>query len=195
MEKMIREVSSHKKYNDITVIYLQGNIDSGSVNIMVQRFTKLLAEGKLFYILDMTDAEFVSSQGWSTLIGLNNNVRQAGGGMKLTGFNRDISKLFTLLEYNKVLDYYEDKSAAAESFHKDGIDPDIPKNRYLDIVEDFSYIGTLTLEEQLQKVFETYPGARLGEVRKLLRTPAFGGSDISLPRLAMAMVSYRRKRK
>ena len=188
MEKLIKEIKPYRDDSDITLVVLQGYLDSTTSNVLVQRFTKMLAERKTRFILDMSDIEFISSSGWNTVIGLSNNIRQASGDIKVTAMRSDVRKIFYLLEYTALLGYYKNVDDAALSFSDAKLQPDVIKNENLDIVEDFSGVRDMGLDDKIRKIKTTYPGARFGEIKKMLKTPAYDGVRVSNFKLALTMI-------
>ena len=185
MEKLIKEIKEAGKGKKVTVIALQGYLDSGTANILVQRFTRLLAEEKLLFVLDMSDVEFVAAVGWNTIIGIVNNIKAGGGDIRITALRKDPEKAFHLLEYDLVLSYYRDPADAVLSYYDSSISPtDIP-NLNMDTVEDFTDVRRLSLSEKVQRILVTYPRISLPEMRKLLRTPAYDYTRVSLFKLML----------
>ena len=185
MEKLIKEIKEAGKGKKVTVIALQGYLDSGTANILVQRFTRLLAEEKLLFVLDMSDVEFVAAVGWNTIIGIVNNIKAGGGDIRITALRKDPEKAFHLLEYDLVLSYYRDPADAVLSYYDTSISPtDIP-NLNMDTVEDFTDMRRLSLSEKVQRILVTYPRISLPEMRKLLRTPAYDYTRVSLFKLML----------
>ncbi|HHH84523.1 MAG TPA: STAS domain-containing protein [Firmicutes bacterium] len=185
MEKLIKEIKEAGKGNKVTVISLQGYLDSGTANILIQRFTRLLAEEKLFFVLDMTDVEFVAAAGWNTIIGILNNIKESGGGIKITALRRDPEKAFHLLEYDRILSYYRDPTEAILSYYDNSLSPTDITNINLDTVEDFTDVRHLSLREKVERILATYPQISLAEMRKLLRTPAYDYTRVSLFKLML----------
>ena len=185
MEKLIKEIKEAGKGKKVTVIALQGYLDSGTANILVQRFTRLLAEEKLLFVLDMSEVEFVAAVGWNTIIGIVNNIKAGGGDIRITALRKDPEKAFHLLEYDLVLSYYRDPADAVLSYYDSSISPtDIP-NLNMDTVEDFTDVRRLSLSEKVQRILVTYPRISLPEMRKLLRTPAYDYTRVSLFKLML----------
>ncbi len=185
MEKLIKEIKEAGKGKKVTVIALQGYLDSGTANILVQRFTRLLAEEKLLFVLDMSDVEFVAAVGWNTIIGIVNNIKAGGGDIRITALRKDPEKAFHLLEYDLVLSYYREPADAVLSYYDTSISPtDIP-NLNMDTVEDFTDVRRLSLSEKVQRILVTYPRISLPEMRKLLRTPAYDYTRVSLFKLML----------
>ena len=185
MEKLIKEIKEAGKGKKVTVIALQGYLDSGTANILVQRFTRLLAEEKLQFVLDMSDVEFVAAIGWNTIIGILNNIKAGGGDIRITALRKDPEKAFHLLEYDRILSYYRDPADAVLSFYDSSLSPtDIP-NINLDTVEDFTDVKSLTLREKVERILATYPQISLTGMKKLLRTPAYDYTKVSLFKLIL----------
>jgi len=77
---------------------------------------------------------------------------------------------------------------AALSFSDAKLQPDVIKNENLDIVEDFSGVRDMGLDDKIRKIKTTYPGARFGEIKKMLKTPAYDGVRVSNFKLALTMI-------
>ncbi|HDS03314.1 MAG TPA: anti-sigma factor antagonist [Firmicutes bacterium] len=185
MEKLIKEIKEAGKDNKVTVMALQGYLDSGTSNILVQRFTRLLAEDKLYFVLDMAEVEFVAAVGWNTIIGVLNNIKSGGGDIHITALRRDPEKAFHLLEYDRVLSYYKESADAILSFYDSRIPVTEIENINLDTVEDFTGVRYLTLKEKISRILETYPDISIFKMKQLLKTPAYDYTKVSLLSLIM----------
>jgi|MTBAKSStandDraft_2_1061841.scaffolds.fasta_scaffold02170_17 anti-anti-sigma factor len=185
MEKLIKEIKEAGKGKKVTVIALQGYLDSGTANILVQRFTRLLAEEKLLFVLDMSEVEFVAAVGWNTIIGIVNNIKAGGGDIRITSLRKDPEKAFHLLEYDRILSYYRDPAEAVLSYYDASLSPTDISNLNMDTVEDFTDMKRLSLSEKVQRILATYPRISLSEMRKLLRTPAYDYTRVSLFKLML----------
>ena len=58
-------------------------------------------------VLYMGGINYVSSAGWGVFVGEIRGIREGGGDLKIVQMTPDVYEVFAMLEFNKILDFYE----------------------------------------------------------------------------------------
>ena len=80
-----------------------------------ERLHGYLNEKKNKFIMDMSDVEWINSQGLGLLIGCYVSVKKAGGNMALTNIDT-IRKILEMTRLISLFDLYDNVEEAKESF-------------------------------------------------------------------------------
>jgi anti-sigma B factor antagonist len=87
----------------ISVITLSGRLDAFTVQGLREIQERLLAEGKIYFVADLSGATFMDSAGMSALVSLLKRARQAGGSVVLIGPNDPAAyRILTLTRFDQV---------------------------------------------------------------------------------------------
>jgi anti-sigma B factor antagonist len=101
---------------DITFIKIKGYIDTTTSSEISAKLTEIINEGNYQLIIDMRDVIYVSSAGWGVFVGEIRNIRENGGDLKILQMTPDVFEVFEMLEFNRILDYYETIEEAVNDF-------------------------------------------------------------------------------
>jgi anti-sigma B factor antagonist len=107
-----------RKSGDVYVLQASGFIDTSTVSVVEEKITKLFAEGKYKLVVDLSGVEFVSSAGWGVFVAFLKKMRDKDGDLKLSGMIEKVAKVFTLMEFDSLMDAYADEDAAVKSFSR-----------------------------------------------------------------------------
>jgi len=103
--------------DDVVVLKLAGLIDSGTSQLLEDRFESLVSKGNVKIVVDLSDVDYISSAGWGIFVGEIKGVRKNSGDIKLAGMRPDVREVFDLLEFNALLKPYESREEALSSFN------------------------------------------------------------------------------
>ena len=103
--------------DDVVVLKLAGLIDSGTSQLLEDRFNSLILKGNVKIVVDLSDVDYISSAGWGIFVGEIKGVRKKSGDIKLAGMRPDVREVFDLLEFNALLEPYESREKALLSFN------------------------------------------------------------------------------
>jgi anti-sigma B factor antagonist len=101
---------------NITLLKVKGYVDTTTSSELYSTLTKLLSEGQLLFIVDMGSVNYVSSAGWGVFVGEIKGIREQGGDLKIVQMTPDVYEVFAMLEFNKILDYYETMEESINDF-------------------------------------------------------------------------------
>ena len=104
------------KSNNITVLKMHGYIE----RVVAQQIEYVLdaAVDRHSYqiIVDLSEADYLSSSGWGMFIGELKRIRKGGGDLVLAGMQPSVLEIFELLEFHRVMLHYETVDQAILAF-------------------------------------------------------------------------------
>ncbi|NIR51185.1 STAS domain-containing protein [candidate division KSB1 bacterium] len=92
---------------DISMLTVKGYVDTMTCSLLLNRITELLNGGVFHIIVDMAQVSYVSSAGWGVFVGEIKSIREKGGDLKIVQMTPEVYDVFEMLEFNKILSYYE----------------------------------------------------------------------------------------
>lgn len=101
---------------DVAFIRITGYIDTTTSSEVSARLSEIIHSGTYQMIIDMGGVNYVSSAGWGVFVGEIRNIRENGGDLKIVQMTPDVFEVFEMLEFNRILDYYETLEEAIDDF-------------------------------------------------------------------------------
>ena len=102
--------------DDVIVLVLDGLVDSGTSQLMEDRFNDLISKGNVRIVADLENVDYISSAGWGIFVGEIKGVRRQNGDIKLASMRPDVREVFDLLEFNALLTPYNSRDDALAAF-------------------------------------------------------------------------------
>lgn len=104
--------------DDVVVLVLEGLVDSGTSQLMEDRFNDLVSRGRVRIVADLEHVDYISSAGWGIFVGEIKGVRNRNGDIKLASMRPDVREVFDLLEFNTLLTPYNSRTDALNAFRE-----------------------------------------------------------------------------
>ncbi len=101
---------------DIALLKIKGYIDTTTSSEVSSNLSEIIHDGTYQLIIDMGGVNYVSSAGWGVFVGEIRNIREGGGDLKIVQMTPDVFEVFEMLEFNRILDYYETLEEAVNDF-------------------------------------------------------------------------------
>ncbi len=101
---------------DIALFRVKGYIDTQTCTEMLGKITSVLQKGSYHLIVDMSQVNYVSSAGWGVFVGEIKGIRENGGDLKIVEMTPEVYDVFEMLEFNRILDYYDSLEEAIDDF-------------------------------------------------------------------------------
>lgn len=101
---------------DIALIRIKGYLDTTTSSEVSAKLNEIIHGGMYLLIIDMGGINYVSSAGWGVFVGEIRNIRENGGDLKIVQMTPDVFEVFEMLEFNRILDYYETIEEAVNDF-------------------------------------------------------------------------------
>lgn len=112
------KIKTTEKYGAV-VIELKGNVMGGDdTKGFNELLHKLVDEGKLNVIVDLSDVKFMNSSGLGMLIGGLTTMKKANGSLKLARVTEKIESLLIITKLVTIFEFYETVDEAVNSFPK-----------------------------------------------------------------------------
>lgn len=114
----------------VTIMHIEGNIDSATYEAFAARADNLIENGTRNILMDLSETPFISSAGLRSLHGLvkkldalhldpnkkNNPGTQKSSHIKLFNLSEEIQTAFELSGFNMFIETYTDQEKAIASF-------------------------------------------------------------------------------
>lgn len=111
MELIFQEVDG-----DVTIIGLDGGLDSTNTAQLNESVEKLVVAGLSRLILDCQKLTYISSAGIGTLMSLHRRMKSRGGRVKIAGASGPVFDVLELMKLGTILEFYPDVDQARLSF-------------------------------------------------------------------------------
>ena len=106
----------YRNSGDVIVLSPEGFVDTSTAGDLEDGIKKQIDEGKTKIVIDLSGVEFVSSAGWGIFVSYLKRARSKGGDIKLCCMTDKVDKVFKLMEFDSLIDAYENPDAAVKSF-------------------------------------------------------------------------------
>lgn len=116
MEKF-EVVRSDKK--DISILNLKGYLDAHTAPDFEKSLKNLLNEERFKIVVDLNGLQYISSAGLGVFMGFVEEVRQNSGDIKICSASPKVFKVFDLLGFPSLYEFYENVNDASHNFKKD----------------------------------------------------------------------------
>jgi anti-sigma B factor antagonist len=113
---MDRLIIDEELVDNVVVLKLHGIVDSGTAQVLEDKFNDLVASNNVRIVADLGDVNYISSAGWGIFVGEIKGIRQRSGDIKLASMHPDVREVFDLLEFNTLLKPYATKEEALSAF-------------------------------------------------------------------------------
>jgi anti-sigma B factor antagonist len=101
----------------VTIITVNGDLVIGDAESNFKKtVTRLLEEGKVNLLIDLSAVGFLDSSGLGALVRALTNSQKEGGQTKLLNAGPQIRKLLQMTKLDSVFEIHEDMEAAVSSF-------------------------------------------------------------------------------
>ncbi|UCF04616.1 MAG: anti-sigma factor antagonist [bacterium] len=97
------EAGTVGEHGEITVLYLNGLIDTVSCSSLRSIMDDLIGQGKNKLVVDMSGVEYVSSSGWGVFASRINDIRREGGDIKIFGMDQEVGSIFHMLGFDTIM--------------------------------------------------------------------------------------------
>jgi len=98
-----------KKYeNGVSIIAVNGTVDALSSYRLENDLLELMSSGDLFIVIDVSEMDYITSAGLRSLLVAAKMVSIKKGFMALCRLNEDVKKIFAMVNFESVLNIYEE---------------------------------------------------------------------------------------
>jgi len=105
-----------KQIKDVTVITIDGNIDTLTAPRIMKHINGLVTQGKVKLVADFSAVDYTSSAGLRVLLGTVKETRAKGGDLYLFGVQPDVEKVLNMSGFLSILEIVPDIDTAVYNF-------------------------------------------------------------------------------
>ena len=109
-----------KDVEDVTVLYPRGFINAHTVRGFDAAIQKAVARGRVRIVVSCEGLDYIASAGLGAMMGAIEEIRGAGGDLRLAGLNDTVRNIFEILGFNHLYRIYPSEMDAILSFARDG---------------------------------------------------------------------------
>ena len=103
-------------YDDVTVVELQGELDSEFAEMFQNTITDIISTRKVGIVLDMSNIGFIDSRGLEQLLWARDYCNENNSQMKLAGLDENCHKILEVTRLENKFDNYAELAEAVKSF-------------------------------------------------------------------------------
>ena len=103
-------------YNEVTVVELQGELDSDAAEIFERTIADIIAQNKTYIVLDMSGVGFIDSQGLEVLLWARDYCNQNRRELRLAGLDENCKRILEITRLDSEFDHYVELTEAVKSF-------------------------------------------------------------------------------
>ena len=103
-------------YNDVTVVELQGELDSDTAEIFERNIADIIAQNKTNIVIDMSGVGFIDSQGLEVLLWARDYCNQNRRELRLAGLDENCTRILEITRLENEFDQYVELAEAVKSF-------------------------------------------------------------------------------
>jgi len=167
MENIKISVSESGRDDNMSVVRVDGVIDTLTATQLEEVLDKLLKRGQYGIILDLAGVDYISSAGWGIFISRIKEIRDNEGDIKLANMVPNVLEIYELLEFDNILNAFDSVDAARVAFGSPPDESGLKKKAPVNSVR--------TTIEELPSFSEAGPSARPAAKRK--KVPAGNGES------------------
>jgi anti-sigma B factor antagonist len=103
-------------YNDVTVVELQGELDSDDAELLKKTIEDIVSQNKINIVLDMSGVGFIDSRGLSILLWVRDYCIQNRRELRLAGLDENCTRIMEITRLDSEFDRYTELAEAVKSF-------------------------------------------------------------------------------
>lgn len=103
-------------YNDVTVVELQGELDSDSAELFQKNITDVIAQNKKNIVIDMSGAGYIDSKGLEAMLWARDYCSLNKRELRLAGLDETCMRILEVTRLDNEFDNYAELTEAVKSF-------------------------------------------------------------------------------
>ncbi|RKY25468.1 MAG: hypothetical protein DRP62_01075 [Planctomycetota bacterium] len=103
-------------YNNVTVVELQGELDSEFTDLLQNTITGIINSHKAGIVLDMSGVGFIDSEGLEQLLWVRDYCHENDCQLRLAGLDENCRKILEITRLENEFDRYAELAEAVKSF-------------------------------------------------------------------------------
>ena len=107
---------SKKTFEDLNIIELKGYLDAHTAPKLEETISNLVNHNQCKIIVNFSELNYISSAGLGVFMSFIETVRTKGGDIKFSSMNEKIYKVFDLIGFPKIYEFYKTDDEAIQNF-------------------------------------------------------------------------------
>jgi anti-sigma B factor antagonist len=107
---------NHKSIEDINIIELKGYLDAHTAPKLENAISNLVNSNQYKIVVNFSELDYISSAGLGVFMAFIETVRNNGGDIKFSAMNEKIYKIFDLIGFPKIYEFYKTDEEAIQRF-------------------------------------------------------------------------------
>ena len=107
---------SHTMEEGLTIIRIEGYLDAHTAPEFEKAIEDQIAQGNVKIIVDCGKLDYISSAGLGVFMGFVEEVREAGGDIKICSLIPKVRQVFELLGFGQLYHIVDDRPSAVRKF-------------------------------------------------------------------------------
>lgn len=103
-------------YSEVTVVELQGELDSDVGEMLKNAISDIIAKGKSAIVLDMSQVSFIDSYGLGQMLWTRDYCNENKAELRLAGLDENCRKILEVTRLQNEFDCYVELTEAVKSF-------------------------------------------------------------------------------
>jgi anti-sigma B factor antagonist len=108
---------SHFTKDDIDCLYLKGYLDAHTAPELESALSNIIQKGRNRILVNFRELDYISSAGLGVFMAFIEDIREAGGDIKLSEMKPKVFSVFDLLGFPMLFDIEQEESKAIEKFN------------------------------------------------------------------------------
>lgn len=101
---------------DISVVSIDGSLDTNTSKEAGEQFDKLLADGNIKLLVDLSSLDYISSAGLRVLLSTTKKLKPLKGEMRICGLNETVNEIFEISGFTMIFNVLKTAEEAMSGF-------------------------------------------------------------------------------
>jgi len=108
------------KEGPVSIIHCAGQIETSTYLELKKTIMEVIKSGVFNIVIDLSKADFMSSAGWSAVLGHLKEARQGGGDIILASLSEEAKSGYYMANFDEIIRSYDTVEKAIEAFKHSG---------------------------------------------------------------------------
>ena len=101
---------------EISIIAIDGSLDTNTSKEAGDQLTKLVEEGKTKLLIDLSNLDYISSSGLRILLATSKKLKPLKGEMRICGLNETVNEVFEISGFTMIFKVFKTEEEARTGF-------------------------------------------------------------------------------
>jgi anti-sigma B factor antagonist len=115
-KKTMTLAMSNRSVDDVTVIQLEGKMNTATSSDADAHLSRLIASGSSKLLLNMEGVDYISSSGLRVILANGKKVGTSGGKIAFCSLNPSVGEVFRISGFNSIVPVFGSEQEALDSF-------------------------------------------------------------------------------